>query len=124
MKRTLVASLLFSFSLAAFAATPQSSISAPVRVTTGVTAPQLKDAAVVRIQGDNYLNSIPTPTTMLLHLSLDATGTPTRIQVVRSISPAVDAEVVRAVGQFHWKPARLDNRAVPSELDVHIQVRH
>lgn len=128
MKRILVASLLSSFALAAAAATPRpannASTSVPVQVTTGVTAPQLENAAVVQINGDNYLDSIPTPATMLLHVDLNAAGTATKIQVVRPVSPVVDAEVVRAVRQFRWKPAMLDYQAVSSGVDLIVQVQH
>jgi hypothetical protein len=128
MHRILVASLLASSALAAAAATPQPANNAvsstPVQVTTGVTSPKLESAAVVQINSDGSLDSSLNPATMLLHVRLDNTGAVTQIQVVRPISPDVDTQVISAVRQFHWKPAMLDGRAIPDEVNLAVEVQH
>jgi hypothetical protein len=132
MRRILVASLLSSFALAAFAATPTpkptaTPVSTPgsVRpVTTGITAPKLETAAVVHIDGDESLTSYPSPASMQIHLSVDATGATTQVQVVRSLSPVIDAQVVRAVSKFRWHPAMLDNQNIPADVNLMVDVQH
>jgi hypothetical protein len=127
MRRILVASLLSSFALAASAATPKpNSDATPARVavTTGITAPTLGTAAIVHIDGDDSLSRYPSPATMQLRLNVDATGVTTHVQVVRSISPVVDAQVMRAVSKFHWHPAMLDNQAIPADLNLIVEVQH
>lgn len=61
---------------------------------------------------------------MVLRLSLDKNGNPTSIDVVRSISPSVDAQVVKAVRDFHWRPATLDNQTIPVDVNVNVDVQH
>jgi len=127
MRRILVASLLSSFALAASAATPKPNsdlATARVVVTTGITAPTLDTAAVVHIDGDDSLSSFPSPATMLLHLNVDASGATSQVQVVRPLSPVIDAQVVRAVGKFHWHPAMLDNQTISSDVNLVVQVQH
>jgi len=127
MRRILVASLLSSFALAAYAATPKpgsDATPARVAVTTGITAPTLDTAAIVHIDGDDSLSAFPSPATMQLHLNVDATGATSQVQVVRSLSPVVDAQVVRAVSRFHWHPAMLDNQTIPADVNLIVQVQH
>lgn len=131
MRRILIASLLSSLALAAAAATPQPDNNAAAattatehRVTTGIIAPQLAGPAVVHIQDDAVLQTFPTPATMLVRLNLDATGTATSIQVLRSIAPTVDAHVIAAVRQLHWRPASLDNQPIPLTVNLTVQVQH
>jgi TonB family protein len=131
MRRILVASLLSSFALAAAAATPQPNINAAAatsatehRVSTGITAPRLYGSAVVHIPDDVALETFPTPATMVVRLNLDATGTATGVQVLHSIAPAVDANVIAAVRQLRWRPATLDDQPIPLTVNLTVKVQH
>jgi hypothetical protein len=128
MHRVIVASLISTFALAASAATPppanSAADSAPVQVTTGVTYPRLETAAIVQIDGDATLESLPSPTAMRLHVDVDAAGNVTSVEVVHPISRNVDAQVVRAVRMFHWQPASLDNHRVADSVDLIVEVQH
>ncbi|HTW50203.1 MAG TPA: energy transducer TonB [Acidobacteriaceae bacterium] len=123
--------MLSSFALAAAAATPQPNNNAADatsattnRVTTGITAPQLSNSAVVHIPDDAILDTCPNPARMMVRLNLDARGNTTGAEVLHSISPAVDAHVIAAVRQFHWRPASLDNQPIPLTVNLTVEVQH
>jgi hypothetical protein len=44
--------------------------------------------------------------------------------VLNSISPSVDSHVIAAVRQFHWRPAVLDNQAIPLTVNLTVDVQH
>jgi hypothetical protein len=128
MRRILVASLLSSFALAASAATPQptkdaSTTATSPMVTTGVTDAQLLHPATITIP-DAELSSFPNPARMILKVNVDETGTPTHVEVVQALTPTVDARVVKAVRQFHWRPAVLDNQTIPMDVNLVVEVQH
>ncbi|MGC2637453.1 MAG: energy transducer TonB [Acidobacteriaceae bacterium] len=129
MRRILVASMLSSFALAAAAATTQPTdnptpSAAVHRVTTGIAAPQLSTRAIVHIPGDAILDTLPNPAELRVRLDLDASGNATRVQVLNSISPNVDAHVIAAIRQFRWRPAVLDNQAIPLTVNLIVEVQH
>ncbi len=129
MHRILVASLLSSFALTAAAATPKpasdASGAAPaaVVVSTGVTEAQLLRSTKIDIP-TNVVDSFSNPAQMVLRVNLDETGTPTHVAVVHSINPEVDTRVMKAVRQFRWRPAVLDNQTIPVDVNLVIQVQH
>ena len=131
MHRILVVSLFSSCALVAAAATPQpthnaaaSSATSDTRVSTGVVAPRIDSTAVVQIPGDRILDTYPNPATMLVRLDVDASGKATGIQIVRSISPLVDASVLQAVRQMRWRPAVLDNQPIAMTVNLTVAVEH
>lgn len=128
MRRVLVASLLSCVAMTAAAAvdkpaTPASGSTATI-VSTGVTAPQLADPAILTISTSDKLTSYPNPARVVLKVSLDATGSPTHVEVVQALTPQVDALVVKAVSQTRWRPAVLDNQTIPSDVNLIVEVQH
>jgi TonB family protein len=128
MRRILVASLLSSIALTAAAASPKpandaSTPATPV-VTTGVTSAQLRYAAKIDLPATAALSSLPNPAKMVLKLNLDQTGSPTHVEVVQSLTPELDARVVKAVRQFRWSPAVLDNQTIPIDVNLIVEVQH
>jgi TonB family protein len=128
MRRILVASLLFTIALTAAAASPKpandASTPATPMVTTGVTSAQLRYAAKIELPPTAALASLPNPAKMVLKLNLDQTGSPTHVEVVRSLTPELDARVVKAVRQFRWSPAVLDNQTIPIDVNLIVEVQH
>jgi TonB family protein len=131
MHRILVVALLSSSALAAAAATPQPVYHASatgsadaVRVTTGITAPQIDQNATVHIPGDAILDTYPNPAQMVVRLDLDATGRATGMRVLQSISARVDAQVLNAVRQFRWRPGVLDGQPIPMTVNLTVSVVH
>lgn len=130
MRRVLIASLLSSLALTAAAASSKpaddaSAANTPaVRpVSTGVTAPILVHSTHINIQASEISDAFPNPARVVLKLNLDATGTPTKVEVLRPISPSVDDHIVSAVRQFRWTPAVLDNQAIPVDMKLVVEVQ-
>ncbi|HLJ77890.1 MAG TPA: TonB family protein [Acidobacteriaceae bacterium] len=131
MHRILVVSLFSSCALVAAAATPQpnnhdaaSTPTAVTRVTTGVIAPQINSTAVIHIPADRILDTYPNPATMLVRLDVDASGKAAGIQILHSISPRVDANVLQAIRQMRWRPAVLDNQPIAMTVNLTVAVEH
>lgn len=124
MRRILLATLLSSLTLTAAAAgKPANDASASTSVPTGVTNPRLVYAPHIGIPADELPMSTVNPSTVVLEIKLDETGSPTHIQVLQAINQSIDARVVNGVRQFRWAPAVLNNRAVPSVLTLNVQVQ-
>lgn len=131
MRRILASALLSSLALTAAAATSKpandASASTPapgtVRpISTGVTEPQLVYSTRIEIPAEGISSALPNPARVVLKLNLDATGSPTNVQVVGPLTQDVDARVVEAVKQFRWRPAVLDNQTIPIDMNLIVEV--
>jgi TonB family protein len=60
---------------------------------------------------------------VVLKLNLDEQGKAGDIQVINSTNPTLDSEVVDAVRQFRWRPAKLDNQPVATDLVLSVVVK-
>jgi TonB family protein len=129
VRRILASALLSSFALTAAAATSKPANDAPAStpnlvrpISTGVTSPQLVHSTKIEIPAEELSNSFPNPARVVLELKLDATGSPTNVQVVEQLTQDVDARVVEAVKQFRWRPAVLDNQTIPIDMKLIVDV--
>jgi TonB family protein len=59
---------------------------------------------------------------LLVKLNIDRDGTAQDIQVVNSSNPALDASVVDAVRKFRFRPAKLDDQAIPVDMNLTVKV--
>ncbi len=128
MRQIVIASLLSCVAMTAAASPNKPSNpatgSTAIVISTGVTAPQLATPALLHISTDDELGSYPNPAKVVLKVSLDATGSPTRVEVVQALTPEIDARVVKAVSQSRWRPAVLDNQTIPSDVNLIVEVQH
>ena len=127
MRRALLTILLSSITLAAAASpAPQmndASAASSHPISTGVTSPRLVSTAHISIPADAMPTTAGSSTKVVLQVSLDETGTPSNVQVLHPATPEIDARVVNAVRQFRWTPAILNNKAVPEELTLTVEVQ-
>jgi len=127
MRRILAVALLSSLSLPAFAAAAKpvdDAVSTSTRpVSTGVTAPQLVYSSKISISPEELPAAYSSRASVVLKFSLDKTGTPQGIEVVKPLSQPIDAKVVEAVRHFRWTPAVLNNQTVPIEMNLTVQVQ-
>ncbi len=127
MRRALLAILVSSITLAAAASpAPQmnDASAAPSRpLSTGVTSPRLVSTAHISIPADAMPTTIGSSARVVLKVNLDETGTPSNVQVLHPATPEIDQRVVSAVRQFRWTPAILNNKAVPEELTLTVEVQ-
>jgi len=129
MRRILIASLLLSPMLVtapAVASQPRSDADAstqPVRVSTGVVAPQLVYTTAVEFPGGAFDMTIPQDAKVVLSMNVDTKGHAQDIQVIKSVNPDLDQRVVNAVRGFRFRPATLDNQTIPVDLNLTVEVQ-
>lgn len=94
-----------------------------VRVSTGVVAPKLIKKADVSAMSGLSDAFIPGDVTVVVSMTVDATGKPTDLSIAQGFGPVVDQEVLTAVSQFRFQPGTLDGQpfALPVRLQVVIQ---
>ena len=125
MRRILAASLLLPslfLPAVAKASTPVDDATAPtpVRISTGVIAPVLLSSPVLSLPNGFSFDLIPADAQVQLSLTVNAKGEPENIQVVKSVSPFIDARVVETVSNFHFRPGTIDNQ--PTAVDLNLTV--
>ena len=116
----LLSSVLVSAS--AFAAAPKADITVaaqPLHVSTGVVAPVL-EANELHIPANA---AVASSREVVLSLKVDEKGDARNVRIVKSASPTLDSKVVTAVLQSRFKPATLNNQAIPVDLDLTVKVR-
>lgn len=125
MRRILIVSLLLSpmlFTASAVASNPGTDAAAPtqdLRVSTGVFAPTVIYSTPVEIPSGVVLAR---DEQVVLSLKVDEKGKPSDIQVVSPTNQILDEHVVEAVSKFRFKPATLDNQAIPVDLNFVVEV--
>jgi TonB family protein len=60
---------------------------------------------------------------VVLKLNVDEQGKPEDIQIVNTVNPTLGADVIDAVRQFRWRPAKLDNQPIATDLTLHLLVK-
>ena len=60
--------------------------------------------------------------TVLAVASVDAKGAVTQVRILQGVSPFIE-EAARSISQWHFEPAHLDGKAVPSEATVIMMFR-
>jgi TonB family protein len=127
MRHILVSGILLSplfLTAAAVASTPatDSSASTPAPiVSTGVVPAKVVYSPSVTIPTNLQ---IPIDAEVVLQLTVGEDGKARDIQVIKSISPLMDAPVLDAVGKFRFSPATLDNAAIPMGMSLTVVVQH
>jgi TonB family protein len=127
MRRTLLATLLSSIALTAAASpVPQMNDASALTsrpISTGVTSPRLVYTTRMSIPADELPAAMGSSTKVVLKVNLDETGNPSSIQVLHSATPVIDERVVSAVRQFRWTPAVLNNKTIPDEVTLTVEVQ-
>jgi TonB family protein len=127
MRRVLAASLLLPSLIlpaVAKASTPVDDATAPtpVRISTGVIAPVLLSSPALSLPSGFSYDLIPADAQVQLSLTVDEKGQPENIQVVKGYSPFVDARVIEAVSQFHFRPGTIDSQPTAVDLNLTVNV--
>lgn len=126
MRRILITSLLLTpmlFTASAVASHPGTDAAAPtqnLRTTTGVSAPVVLSSTSIEPLPNAQI--LPAGSKVLLSLKIDEQGRPNDIRVVNPINPFLERNVVNAVSKFRFQPAMLDERAVPVDLNLTVEI--
>jgi len=129
MRHNLAASILLSpllFSAAAVASSPATDAPASTHlrpVSTGVTFPKVISTTDIDIPTSAYNAWSPSSSQVVLQLKIDEKGAVQDAQVVKSLNPQLNASVLSAVRNFHFRPATLNKQAVPIDMNLVIQVQ-
>jgi TonB family protein len=124
MRRIYLASLMLSpllLSAAALASSPASDANASTsvpQVSTGVTFPKVLYSTDIEIPSTVTAGRLPNLAPVVLELNVDQTGKVHDVQVVKSLNPELNANVVDAVRKFRFSPAKLDNQAIPVDMEL------
>jgi TonB family protein len=102
------------------AADPGTAHVAPVRISTGVTAPKLVYTVPVETDSDTARSGFNYDRKTVVAMTVDATGKPGELKIVKPINPVMDRNVLAAVRQYRFAPGTLDGKpaAVPVNLEI------
>lgn len=126
MHRTIASAALFSsllFTALANASPPSESYSAPThRVTTGVTPPQLLNSLQLAVPDSLIASAAPSNMQIAVSFVVDKEGQPRDIQIVRGYNSVWNEHAIQAVSQLHYRPASIDDQAVPMAVNLVIAI--
>ena len=100
-------------------ATDVSTVSHPVRVSTGVRWPKLISEPDFRISQDDF-SGRPELSHVIVSFHVDEKGQPQNVHLLQSVNPIVDERVMHAVRQYRYIPGALDDQNVA--VDVNLEV--
>jgi TonB family protein len=128
MRPVLIACLVLSpvlVSASAVASPPKTDAPAATqvrRISTGITPPKI-DSTNISIPSDAIGETVANDAQVVLSLSVDENGNAENVHVVKSANPDLDSRVVAAVSQSHFQPAKLDNKAIPIDVNLIFTVK-
>jgi TonB family protein len=93
-----------------------------IRVSTGVSAPTLKEPIDIEMPAGLSPNFFPTDGAVGLSLTVDPSGHASNVKVVKSASPYWDSLVVEAVQRSHFKPGKLDDQAIAVDMNLTVNL--
>ena len=89
---------------------------------TETSLPRIVETASVELTSDQ-LASQPAVSDVAVRLTVDQYGLPRNLIVVHSAGKAVDQQALKAIGQYRFKPATMDNQPVVSQLTVDVKIQ-
>jgi len=126
MRRILLATVLMSplfLSAAALASQPLTDAATSTRsLSTGVVPAQVISTPKIELN-PAALETMPYQAEVVLKLNIDEKGLASNVQVLKSPTRYLDGPVADAVRQFRFRPATLDNQAVPTDMTLTVVVQ-
>lgn len=93
-----------------------------LRISTGVAAPVLESSAI-QIPPGMLSHAFIGEATVVVSLYVDEKGHAESVRVVKSAGQDIDDRVVAGVLHSKFRPARLDNNAIPLEMSLVVRVQ-
>ena len=90
-------------------------------VSTGVTAPRILHTVSFTVPNDAISKRVTsTEQRVVVDMTVDETGKPTNLSIVKSVSPTIAQQVLATISQSRYQPGMLDGQptAVPVKLEV------
>jgi TonB family protein len=93
---------------------------ASIRISTGVMAPKLIHTVQIESDIDSSRSAFTYDRKTVVAMTVDASGKPNELKILKSINPVVDKNVLAAVSQYRFAPGTLDGQptAVPVNLEI------
>jgi TonB family protein len=98
-------------------------VTAPVRVSTGVGAPKLIHTVTIESDPDFVPTGFVSERSTVVEMTVDATGKPSDLKILKSLGPAMDHNVLAAVGQYRFTPGTLDGAPTAVPVNLHVVLR-
>ena len=92
-----------------------------VRVSSGITAPVLVYS--VDVYREHIVLNGSADRVVRVGMTIDATGKPTDLKVLKSTDKFTDQAILTAASQYRYKPATLNGTAVPMEMTVNFDIQ-
>jgi TonB family protein len=125
MRRILAATVLISplfLSAAALASqSPSDAVASTRPLSTGVTPVQIVYTPRIELSPAAAETTVPNAE-VVLKLNVDENGQPQDVQVVKSPNQFLDEPVSAAIRQARFRPAKLDNQPVATDLTLTVVV--
>jgi TonB family protein len=126
MRHTFIASFLLASILptgiAAVSQPKADSSAQELRISTGVTAPQLLQSSDLHISSSGLELGYPNNAKVVIFLNIDAQGNVQHVHIVNSTYPVLNANVLDAASKFHFHPAMLDGKAIASHVELNVNI--
>jgi TonB family protein len=92
----------------------------PLRVSTGVTPPEVVSTVDVAADNDPMWKFTGADKTVVISLVVDKTGKPTNLKIAKSSGTALDENALASVAQYRFKPGMLNNE--PTAVEVNLEL--
>jgi Gram-negative bacterial TonB protein C-terminal len=98
-------------------------VTAPVRVSTGVGAPKLVHTVTIESDSEMIPTGFTSERSTVVEMTVDATGKPSELKILKSLGPVMDHNVLAAVGQYRFTPGTLDGAPTAVPVNLHVVLR-
>ena len=95
----------------------------PIRVSTGVGAPKLIHTVAIESDSTWVPTGFTSNRNTVVEMTVDATGKPSDLKIVKSLGPVMDHNVLAAVGQYRFTPGTLDGAPTAVPVNLHVVLR-
>jgi TonB family protein len=92
----------------------------PLRVTTGITPPELISTAEIISDHDLKWRATGAHKTVNVSMTINKAGKPTDLKITKSAGEELDSNVIAAVSKYRYKPAQLNHQ--PTEVEVNLEI--
>jgi TonB family protein len=95
----------------------------PVRISTGVVAPKLIHTVTIDQQRATLTKAPGRDSVVVVAMTVDESGKPTDLKVVKSADPFTDKGVLDTVAQYRFTPGSLDGTAVAVPVTLEYTIK-
>jgi hypothetical protein len=95
-------------------------VTAPLRISTGVGAPKLIHTVTIETDSQMIPTGFTSERSTVVEMTVDATGKPSQLKILKSLGPVMDHNVLAAVGQYRFTPGTLDGAPTAVPVNLHV----